>query len=46
MTFEQLSPREFEQFRGFIYQQSGIKIGDRKLSLLSNRLRKRLRLRI
>ena len=42
MEVKQLNPREFEQFREFIYEQSGIKIGDRKVSLLSNRIRRRL----
>jgi chemotaxis protein methyltransferase CheR len=42
VKIEQLNPREFEQFRGFIYDKSGIKIGDRKVSLLSNRIRRRL----
>jgi chemotaxis protein methyltransferase CheR len=45
VTADQLNPREFEQFRGFIYQRSGIKIGDRKVSLLSNRIRRRLKAR-
>jgi chemotaxis protein methyltransferase CheR len=43
VTVEQLNPREFEKFRGFIYERSGIKIGDRKVSLLSNRIRRRLK---
>ncbi len=43
MTVEQLTQREFDKFRGFIYEQSGIRIGDRKVSLLSNRIRQRLR---
>lgn len=42
MKIKQLKPREFELFRGFIYEKSGIKIGDRKVSLLSNRIRRRL----
>ncbi|MEM8678953.1 MAG: CheR family methyltransferase, partial [Planctomycetota bacterium] len=40
---DQLTPREFQQFQDVIYQRSGIKIGDRKISLLSNRIRRRLR---
>jgi chemotaxis protein methyltransferase CheR len=39
----QLSPVEFEQFCNFIYEQCGIRIGDRKVALLSNRIRKRVR---
>jgi chemotaxis protein methyltransferase CheR len=43
LELEQLNPRQFERFRDFIYETSGIRIDDRKLSLLSNRIRRRLR---
>ncbi len=43
MQIQLLSPREFEQFRGFIYRESGIRIADGKVSLLSNRIRRRLK---
>lgn len=38
-----LSNELFESFSKFIYQQCGIQVGQRKKTLLSNRLRKRLR---
>lgn len=40
---EQLNAKEFQRFRAFIYEQSGIKIGEGKVSLLSNRIRRRLK---
>ncbi|MGI9518737.1 MAG: CheR family methyltransferase [Pirellulaceae bacterium] len=43
MSIELLNPNEFERFRGFIYRESGIRIGDGKISLLSNRIRRRLK---
>ena len=43
MTTEPLNPREFEQFRSLIYRHSGIRIGERKISLLSNRIRRRVK---
>ena len=43
MEVAQLTPVEFDRFRDVIYARSGIRIGDRKLSLLSNRIRRRLR---
>ena len=43
MNLEQLSPRQFDRFRDFIYQKSGIRMDARKVSLLSNRIRRRLR---
>lgn len=43
MNLEQLNPRQFDRFRDFIYRKSGIRIDDRKVSLLSNRIRRRLR---
>ena len=39
----QLSRSQFEQFRTFIYSKSGIRVPDNKLSLLSNRIRRRLK---
>ncbi len=43
MELEQLNPKQFARFRDFIYEKSGIRINDNKLSLLSNRIRRRLR---
>lgn len=43
MKIEQLNPREFEQFQKLIYARSGIRIGDGKVSLLSNRVRRRVK---
>ena len=43
VQLEQLSPRQFKRFRDLIYEMSGIRINDNKLSLLSNRIRRRLR---
>ena len=43
MSIPQLEPTEFEKFRSFIYENSGIRIGQRKVSLLSNRIRRRLK---
>lgn len=39
----QLSASEFEKISRFVYQRTGIYLGEEKLSMLSNRLRKRLR---
>jgi chemotaxis protein methyltransferase CheR len=39
----QLSRIQFERFREFIYANSGIRVLDTKLSLLSNRIRRRLK---
>jgi chemotaxis protein methyltransferase CheR len=39
----QLSQRLFDKFREHIYKVSGIRVGDNKLSLLSNRIRRRLK---
>lgn len=39
----QLNPLQFDRFRDFIYVKSGIRIPDNKLSLLSNRIRRRLK---
>jgi chemotaxis protein methyltransferase CheR len=43
VELEQLNPRQFERFRDFIYAKSGIRINDNKQSLLSNRIRRRLK---
>jgi chemotaxis protein methyltransferase CheR len=40
---ERLSPKQFEAFRDFIYRQSGIRIDPAKVTLVSNRIRRRLR---
>lgn len=40
---EQLTPAEFAKLRTFIYDRTGISLGDEKIALLSNRLRKRVR---
>jgi len=40
---KQLSPEEYDRFRGFIYRQTGIAVPDGKVTLLSNRVRRRLR---
>lgn len=42
MKLDQLTKQQFERFRDFIYGKSGIRIPDNKLSLLSNRIRRRL----
>jgi chemotaxis protein methyltransferase CheR len=39
----QLSRGEFDRFRAFVYGESGIHIPDGKLSLLSNRIRRRVK---
>ena len=39
----QLSAAEYDRFRGFIYRQTGIAVPDGKVTLLSNRVRRRLR---
>jgi len=38
----QLTEQQFDRFRDFIYVKSGIRIPDTKLTLLSNRIRRRL----
>jgi chemotaxis protein methyltransferase CheR len=40
---EKLSPQQFGRFRDFIYRQSGIRIDVSKVTLVSNRIRRRLR---
>ena len=42
MKLAQLTTQQFERFRDFIYVKSGIRIPDNKLTLLSNRIRRRL----
>jgi len=43
VTLSVLSPEEFEMFRKYIYEVTGIRLSDRKVPMLSNRLRRRLR---
>ena len=38
-----ITPKEFQQFRTLIYDESGISLSDQKTSLLASRLSKRLR---
>jgi len=40
---EKLSPPQFDRFREFIYRQSGIRMDATKTTLVSNRIRRRLR---
>jgi chemotaxis protein methyltransferase CheR len=40
---EKLTPTQFERFREFIYRQSGIRMDETKITLVSNRIRRRLR---
>lgn len=42
VDLEQLNQQQFDRFRAFIYKKSGIRIDDKKISLLSNRIRRRL----
>ena len=39
----QLTPKEFQQFQTFILKLCGISVADNKITLLSNRIRRRLR---
>jgi len=39
----ELSKEEFSEFQDFIYKKSGIRVSDRKRTLLSNRIRSRLK---
>jgi chemotaxis protein methyltransferase CheR len=39
----QLTPHEFEQFQALIFKLSGIRVPENKVTLLSNRIRRRLR---
>ena len=43
MNLERLNPQQFDQFRDFIYKKSGIHIDEKKVTLLSNRIRRRLK---
>ena len=43
MELERLNPQQFEKFREFIYSKSGIRIDGQKVTLLSNRIRRRLK---
>ena len=40
---EKLSQRQFDRFRDFIYRQSGIRVDASKITLVGNRIRRRLR---
>lgn len=44
MELTKLTPDEFDRFRAFIYDQTGIKLADGKITLLSNRIRRRLKM--
>lgn len=39
----QLTPREFEQFQTLIFQRCGIRVPENKVTLLSNRIRRRVK---
>jgi chemotaxis protein methyltransferase CheR len=43
VELERLNPQQFDQFCDFIYKKSGIRIDQKKVSLLSNRIRRRLK---
>ena len=43
VELERLNPQLFEKFRDFIYDKSGIRIDEHKVTLLSNRIRSRLK---
>lgn len=43
MNFDRLNGRQFERFSDFIYQKCGIRIDEKKVTLLSNRVRRRLK---
>jgi len=45
MEPDKLSPRQFELFREFIYRKSGIRIESTKTTLLTNRIRRRVKAR-
>lgn len=45
MELAKLTQSQFEQFRDFIYAKSGIRVDERKITLLSNRIRQRLKAR-
>jgi chemotaxis protein methyltransferase CheR len=40
---QRLTPEQFQRFQQFIYRQTGIRMQEGKLTLLSNRIRRRLR---
>jgi chemotaxis protein methyltransferase CheR len=42
VRLDHLNAEQFRRFRDFIYEKSGIRMPDNKLSLLSNRIRRRL----
>ena len=43
MDLTKLTLDEFDRFRTFIYEETGIRLADGKITLLSNRIRRRLR---
>jgi len=43
VTLQRLNLQQFEKFRDLIYQRCGIRIDSNKMTLLSNRIRRRLR---
>lgn len=43
MELERLTPEQFERFQSFIYRHSGIKVDMSKITLVSNRIRRRLK---
>ena len=43
MELERLTPKQFERFQVFIYDRCGIKIDVAKITLVSNRIRRRLK---
>jgi chemotaxis protein methyltransferase CheR len=43
VQLERLNQQQFDRFRDFIYAKCGIRIDEKKVSLLSNRIRRRLR---
>lgn len=43
LALERLSLQQFDQFRDFIYESCGISVDKNKLTLLSNRIRRRVR---
>jgi chemotaxis protein methyltransferase CheR len=45
MESDKLSTRQFELFRDFIYRKSGIRIESTKITLLTNRIRRRVKAR-
>lgn len=43
MSLSQLAPQEFEEFQRLIYRVSGIRVPENKVMLLSNRIRRRVK---